>query len=236
MLANEFIDYAELIKSGLPSTLRQLYLYENANKFLHPGRVANRPSHSLSRALSQSSISLWVLSAAFLVEANVFFSRFRSNMLLDPDMKPWENLRVLGLTSCLLYPRERPSKINDLLTAAGRAACLMPKLELMELWNAAAGNVCIFRYKYNAGVPLITWSNNWSPRRRFELDDGVIWHWSNLPRLQTNPRCSITVKVDWIPWSGNEGNASTSWILKLETGVVQRVSNWKLKSSGSCCG
>jgi hypothetical protein len=88
------------------------------------------------------------LSAAFLVDAEDFFANLWPPNEDNLNVIPWENLRKLALTS--------RRKINNMLMAAGRAAVLMPKLEVMEIWNGGEGHICFFRYSNDTGGTKIT--------------------------------------------------------------------------------
>jgi hypothetical protein len=145
----------------LPTTLRKFYIFEDFNKLLHPERSSKRALPSLGTALSNSSRSLEILSAAFLVDAEGFFSDFWPTKQLNYDVIPWENLQKLALTSHLLYPHVKRWKISNLMMAAGRAAAFMPQLEIMEIWNGGEGHASVFRYEKAAGQPQITWASNW---------------------------------------------------------------------------
>ncbi|KAL3419132.1 hypothetical protein PVAG01_09354 [Phlyctema vagabunda] len=165
-------DYNSLITRSLPSTLRELFIFEDFNKLLHPERSTKRANPSLGRALSKSSRFLENLSAAFLVDAEDFFANLRPS-----------NQQSLNIGR---------AKINRLLIAAGRAAAFMPKLEIMEIWNGGEEHACIFRYRNGTKEPKITWKCNWS--RRVRLDPNVVNCWADLPRHGGN----LTAVVDRI--------------------------------------
>jgi hypothetical protein len=84
------------------------------------------------------------LSATSLVDAQDFFADFwppnywspHASQNSNANVVPWENLRRLTLTSHLLHPTKKSVMIRKLLTAAGRAAAFMPKLEVLEIWTA----------------------------------------------------------------------------------------------------
>ncbi|OBT39478.1 hypothetical protein VE00_10120 [Pseudogymnoascus sp. WSF 3629] len=80
-------DYTRLLLHGIPSTLRELSIFENFNKLLHPEhfkqltyleQYTKRANPSLSKTLSKSSRLLTRLSAAFLVDVVDFFASFQS--------------------------------------------------------------------------------------------------------------------------------------------------------------
>ncbi|KAK3934299.1 hypothetical protein QBC46DRAFT_428022 [Diplogelasinospora grovesii] len=172
-------DYKSLISLDLPSTLRDLSIFEDF-KLLRPDRFARSTNRALGKALSKSSRFLKHLSAAFLVDAEHFFANFWPTKQQDPNVIPWKNLRTLALTSRLLHPEIGRRKINRLLMAAGLAAAFMPKLEVMEIWNGGEGRACLFRYSSNAGRPQITWASNWG--LHVQLHDDVVHCWEALLR------------------------------------------------------
>lgn len=144
--------------------------------------------------LSKSSRFLENLSAAFLVDAEDFFTNLRPINEQNFSVISWENLRKLALTSRLLHLDIGRGKINKLLMAAGRAAAFMPKLEVMEIWNGGEGNACLFRYSNNAGELKITWACNWGSH--VKLDHNVVHYWANLPRHGQHPHGNFTTAVN----------------------------------------
>jgi len=96
----------------------------------------------------------------------------------------------------LLHPEIGRGKINKLLMAAGRAAALMPELEVMEIWNGGEGHACFFRYSIHAGKPQIIWSSNWGID--VQLDYDVVHCWADLPKHR-NLSGRLTTTVNRLP-------------------------------------
>lgn len=140
------MDCKSLISTNITRSLREIYIFEDFNTLLHPELPAKRANSSLGKALSKSTRLLENLSAAFLVDAEHFFADFWPIKQYDQNTVPWENL---------LHPKILFWKINNMLTAAARAAHFMPKLEVMEIWNGGQGHASLFRYTYNDGKPQI---------------------------------------------------------------------------------
>ncbi|KFZ07638.1 hypothetical protein V501_06264 [Pseudogymnoascus sp. VKM F-4519 (FW-2642)] len=195
--------YERLLLHGIPSTLRELYIFENFNKVLHPEHFkqltnleeyTKRANPSLGKALSMSSRLLTMLSAAFIVDAVDFFASFKPTNKPNSNVIPWENLQYLALTSQLLHPRKADRHINGMLIAAGRAAAFMPKPRGMEIWNGGGGHACVFRYRNYDGKTYISWECTWGPK--FKLDPDVIDCWANVPRQGQYRHGNFTVTVN----------------------------------------
>ncbi|KAI5864672.1 hypothetical protein GGS23DRAFT_561312 [Durotheca rogersii] len=220
--------YMRLISQDLPSTLRNLCIFEDFNKLLHPKGSATHSNRSLGIALSKSSRFLENLSAAFLIDAQDFFAAFWPTKQQDSATIPWSNLRTLALTSHLLYPRVARVMINKLLIAAGRAAAFMPNLEVMEIWNGGEGHACVFQYSYNSGKPRITWSSSWGAN--MELDDDVLCCWSALPKHKQPWSDGLVATVAQLPKGRKQIKTHATIIPYLETrkGVLSTFSDYQL--------
>jgi hypothetical protein len=168
------------------------------------------------------------LSAAFLVDAEDFFANLWPPNEDNLNVIPWENLRKLALTSRLLRPVTSRRKINNMLMAAGRAAVLMPKLEVMEIWNGGEGHVCFFRYSNDTGGTKITWAGNWGPH--VQLDPDVVLCWANLPRHRQHPHGNLTTEVIWLRRRRKQVKtyATTIRYLKLRSSVLHLISDYQL--------
>jgi hypothetical protein len=247
----QLADYKLLIKNKLPSTLRDLYIFEDFNKLLHPERAAKRgpANRALGKALSKASRSLENLSAAFLVDAEDFFADFWPPNHWSPhvpqksnaNVVPWENLRRLTLTSHLLHPATKTVMIRKFLTAVGRAAAFMPKLEVLEIWDATftyggkalakdwEGAACVFQYVYSSKKPKITFASNWFRKDvPYELGNNMEYCWANLPRH--GPGNQLTIAIKELPgkpsWIKHHGSAMT--ILGVQGHVLHSLSRHQL--------
>jgi hypothetical protein len=152
--------YWHLIERSLPTTLRQLTIFEDCDKefyptirWLTPEYTSRVNSPALGLALARASRHLEHLSASFIIDAKDFLASFwpqisaptSASDLLDGYI--WDKLTSLALTSQLLAPENPFKRINDLLQAAGIAARRMPRLRVMEIWNGKDNNHgCLFRY------------------------------------------------------------------------------------------
>ncbi|TVY37052.1 hypothetical protein LSUB1_G005851 [Lachnellula subtilissima] len=227
-IAANSLDYKSLISLNLPSTLRELYIFEDFNKLLHSERSTKRANRSLGRALSKSSRFLENLSAAFLVNAEDFFANLWPTNEQNSNIIPWENLRKLALTSRLLHPEIGRGKINKLLIAAGRAAAFMPKLEVMEIWNGGEEHACLFRYSNDAGKPKITWACNWGSH--VQLVNNVVHCWANLPRHRQHPHGNLTTVVNRLRRGRKQVKTYVATVryLKLRSSVLDLISDYQL--------
>lgn len=161
-------------------TLKKLVLFENFNQqypgdhrlFCHGEDLSGRdsfrkPSPAISRAVAIASLALEHVAASYLVDAGDFFT-------LDPPWE-WRKLESLRLTSSLFTPDGDTFAIGALLEAAASAACKMPRLEVMELWNGQKGVAGLFRYQASRKMrqARITWKGTW----RLIWDPSVTQAW-----------------------------------------------------------
>jgi hypothetical protein len=204
-----------------------MYIFEDFNNVLHPDRASKPADPVLGITLSTSSRLLKNLSAAFLVDARDFFAGFWPTRTQYPNEIPWENLQTLALTSRLLNSNTRFSKIRKLLVAAGRAAALMPKLKVMEIWNGGDGYICYFQYINDSGRSRITWESTWCATGL--LDYNVTRCWENVARLGQHPHGRLTTKVSQISRRPClvKTHASTIRCLELRKSVVHLVSDYQ---------
>ncbi|RDL40524.1 uncharacterized protein BP5553_00503 [Venustampulla echinocandica] len=180
------------------------------------GRQAWACKSGSGKALSKASRSLNNLSAAFLVDARDFFADFwppnhwspHASQNSNANVVPWENLRKLTLTSHLLHPTTKPAIFRKLLTAVGRAAAFMPKLEVLEIWNATLtydsepltkdekGAACVFQYVYSSKSPKITFASTWFRENlEYVLGSNMEYCWANLPRHGPGNQLTIVIGV-----------------------------------------
>jgi hypothetical protein len=160
-----------MISRSLPKTLRTLHLFEDSNPVIHGSPEEQiHHSESLGSALARGTRSLEQVSIAFFTDASYFFSDFWEDKVASGEVDnelPWPKLRTLSLTTtALLLARgpgpKGPDVFDQLLRAIGRAVRLMPKLELLELWNGVDGEGFIFQYVRGEGVkPYVQfWSSS----------------------------------------------------------------------------
>jgi len=182
----------------------------------------------LGRALSNASRSLEILSAAFLVGAEGFFSDFWPTKQLNSNVIPWENLQKLALTSHLLSLHVKRRKISNLMMAAGRAAAFMPRLEIMEIWNGGEGHASVFRYDNVTGQPQIIWASNWGGYKQWDYD--VVFCWANLPQHRRHPHANLTTAIERLPTRQRDTKTHATAIdyLKLRRFILAPISHYQL--------
>ncbi|KAB5579906.1 hypothetical protein GE09DRAFT_418724 [Coniochaeta sp. 2T2.1] len=173
----------------MPKSLQVLNLFEDYNRMFPFNKTAAAGSryrplhfdHLLAQAIHEGSKNLRELTACFIFDAAEFFHRFlplRMNchpIILEIE-RSWDRLEVLTLTAdCFsdvdhkFHCHENGDgddevvtlRISQLLLAAGRAASLMPKLKLMEIWDSTSNIARIFRYEVkDEENAAITWISN----------------------------------------------------------------------------
>ncbi|KAH7130995.1 hypothetical protein EDB81DRAFT_905784 [Dactylonectria macrodidyma] len=165
--------YCDVIMGSLPSTLKNLTLFEDFNedfnlvyaseaaqaRWLVTPELVRTPSPSLGLAFASSSLGMTNLSASYLVDARDFFSAAMGEPMVD---QIWDKLECLTLTSPLLGDELNAHDVAAMLVDAGRTAQRMPKLRLMEIWYGMRETACVFRYRIEDGVSTISWEGTWS--------------------------------------------------------------------------
>ncbi|KAK3692088.1 hypothetical protein B0T22DRAFT_475057 [Podospora appendiculata] len=125
----------------IPQTLKAMTLYEAENVSFTGLFKWPRPCHaSGSRLFNGARLAL---QSQNLEHLSSLYRHMRAppasisggdGNIVVPD--PWENLETLALTSRVFHPRNPASNAEDILYTAGGAALRMPKLKIMEIWNA----------------------------------------------------------------------------------------------------
>ncbi|KAM7184371.1 hypothetical protein V8F33_013014 [Rhypophila sp. PSN 637] len=95
------------------------------------------------------------------------------------------------------------TSLDELLKAVAKALASMPKLEILEIWNAKSGQEdwtgrttpqgAIFRYEHHSrksGSPTLTWCSSWDT----SLSSGVIKAWDDALSQQDAPRDMVVGK------------------------------------------
>jgi hypothetical protein len=152
-----------LFQRCIPSTLKELTLYEDFDGFYKPLKTGGRPSlPKLSAAILGASTKLDLLAVSFVIDARDFFLPFSPMSDLAPPGFP--QLQFIAITSDDLDPSKGAEHVNNLLYSAGNAALRMPKLQVMELWNGRPGEAAVFRYERSPPdiVATLTWSSSWT--------------------------------------------------------------------------
>ena len=226
-----------LFKKPLPNTLREMRLFEDFNKTLHPERSTKATDRYLGRskagdlghAATCLTKPLETFSASFFIDARSFFAHFHPGPETAPPTpqahEPWENLRKLALTSCLLTGRAY-RMIPNLLIAAGRAAALMPRLETMEIWNGGETHITIFRYTNLDGQRSLAWISNWLSPHLIPNMPHMANIWEQTLNLAPN---TIKVEVSQIrQYRSVKTHVSAINLLKLRDMVLHPVSRYQL--------
>ena len=220
--------------------------------------MAEQTHQDLPGSLAMLSRNLQELSVSFLVDAEDFFrsvywpsdagdaeSEYRDQEeelqrhLLDDEPR-WEHLTSLALTSKRFITQEvslQPSlpssvwtsRINELLLAAAVTAKMMPKLEVMEIWNGDKMQAGIFRYVSGAPRQIDPAKIVWQGTEPHPvLSDRVLEAWNEVA-VQHNPRngLSPSVRMISIEPSRIEGTACVLEHLRLTKLVMHEVSAWQ---------
>ncbi|KAK3941888.1 hypothetical protein QBC46DRAFT_340003 [Diplogelasinospora grovesii] len=242
-------------RAALPDSLKRLTLFAEARESFHKQSampVAKNTHPNMAKSLVTLSRNLQQLSVSFLIDAEDFFrsSLYWPTAASDEggekgeelyrhrlDHEPrWEHLTSLALTSKrLIMPQPSSSswmsRINDLLFAAAVTAKMMPKLEVMEIWNGDKGQAGIFRYV--SGSPNestsaeIVWQGT-QQQQHLALSERVLKAWREVA-LEHNPRCGLSLSVSMIPIEPTsiEGAAYVLDYLRLGKLVMHEVSAWQ---------
>ncbi|KAI5459680.1 hypothetical protein BGZ63DRAFT_446536 [Mariannaea sp. PMI_226] len=221
--------YERIISSSLPRVLRTLTLFEDFNEdynstysFIDMGDVPpawrpeliRTPWTRVSAALAVRSIRLERLFASNMLDAKDFFKACKPNWVR-------RSLTSLALTSRLLNRLADPSKVNDMLVAAGRTALQMPELQTLEIWNGMKGNACVFRYEATstANIATISWCGTWD----LQLSEELVRTWTQVALQVRKQLLSVQVNQKLDP-SHITSHAVAIRDLKLSEGVIHPVS------------
>ncbi|KAK1638033.1 hypothetical protein BDP81DRAFT_448140 [Colletotrichum phormii] len=166
-----------------PDSLDQIIKSLPRLKEIHVERWRLRSEYEERRWLKEH------LALRFIVDADEFLN----NALGFPKLK-WLSLTAevfRGESRDSDIEIERRIKIKTLLLLAALAACRMPKLELMEIWNGRNGQASLFRYKIATGVAEITWKSTYGD---VIVDDDVVKAWEATARVhgRSDLRSSVT--------------------------------------------
>ncbi|KAK1658430.1 hypothetical protein BDP55DRAFT_682608 [Colletotrichum godetiae] len=142
-----------------------------------------RTHQGIPEQLYQKSRGLEELCVSFAIDATDLFSH-----MMDQPMKErpfsqastvlpdWPELRLISLTSHSIWDKA-PEMTNKLLLSAARAARRMPKLRVMEIWNAREQYILsagCFRYSTGEdAVATFIWESTWD----FEIEQATRVAW-----------------------------------------------------------
>jgi hypothetical protein len=166
-----------LFRLSMPTTLKALTLYEDADGFYELLETNDRPTlPMLAVTLLKASTRLESLAISFVADAQDFFLPL--SLLRDPALTNFPLLRFIALTSNQLSLSKGEVAVNYLLCTAGTGALRMPMLQVMELWNGRQGEAAIFRYEREPSdtVATLAWISSWD----FFPDAEVVAQWEEV--------------------------------------------------------
>ncbi|KAL3958494.1 hypothetical protein ACCO45_006656 [Purpureocillium lilacinum] len=205
---------------GLPKSLNELYLVEESSTALHPSDTSSGRS-ALGFQLARHSRGLEKLSISWNTDAAGFFQeyfrdRWDAASPISRARAPWADLTALTLTCSKLQPGDssvrKPQR--ELLRAACVAARLMPRLELLEIWNCGDDSAALFEFDMRedkSKPPVITWMTTW--QSRFTAKDRVFECWRKLARERDPEGREPDVNVFTIALPSEE--RQSKWGLRL---------------------
>lgn len=189
------------------------------------------PSKAVAVSALEASRQAESFAVSYIVDAELFFEPYyeaRFSYINEPN--PWANLRYLALTS-FAFEKHRSEdmeeRANELLIAAANAATLMPKLQVMELWNAR--NQCdtrklgelifVFCFEITGDLATIVVEVNWP----FNLSEDPCNAWEQLAMQRTHHRPVMKLKSPCDVEARLNARARVIKHLKLSKCIVQQA-------------
>ncbi|TFB01838.1 hypothetical protein CCMA1212_006325 [Trichoderma ghanense] len=210
------------IITRMPSTIRRLQVFEDApclyDQGVHPMQVSDRDG-SVARFLAEvtQDTEPEAIAISFLIDAVHFFSDFWTPQISRLPWKlGWLKLTSLVMTSAVLTSR-RCNEIPPLLTAAARAACHMPKLEVLELYYVAPKHGAIFTYIHDEEGSIVCWESTW----KWTLPSEVVSAWRQAAAFHGTGE--LTHEERCIPKSQLRWGGSIVSLLRTRTTVVHPI-------------
>ncbi|KAK7747328.1 hypothetical protein SLS53_001581 [Cytospora paraplurivora] len=198
------------LSKALPHTLKHLAIYLDTNAILHNDTVTlSYPSLGRKLAfVSHREIELEVLALSFVVDAGDFFGRYDSvnhiKKIRAPDdtaawslydkkfaKAQWRSLQRLALT-CRALRKGNNRKINSLLGLIARVVLhLMPRIEVVELWNSEPGSSSSFCLDVGRdGQADISWRSTWD-HEGSAIAPETVHAWNLVARKRTANRDAV---------------------------------------------
>lgn len=215
------------IITKMPSSIRRLQVFEDKPELygdgIPPGfiYVSDRDG-SLGRLAAEVSQDKEpeVISMSFIIDAVSFFSDFQTPQISRPHRKlGWLNLTSIVLTSALISPW-RSAELPPLLISAARAACHMPKLEIMELYNFKWNYAGIFTYIHDSTGSILRWDSTWE----WEFPPEVIYVWKSVADVHGTQVFKHEENLIKSPGENEGGwNGDTISLLRTKTTVVHPI-------------
>lgn len=211
---------------NLPASLESLHIFEDSKDLMLSSETSSRPRRSriqILKGLATSVPGIKHLSVSFLSDAMA--------CLEVSDETIFPNLQTIALTSQdMLRPTQR---FGELLHKAALAAMKMPKLQIMEIWNAEDGHAAIIRYEA-AGTPdssacRLTFRCSWYLE---PIQDCVVEAWRQVASAIT-PR-QLIVYITPLPAAIYPQYGSVIGQLKLRNHILDDISQMQVRvSAGS---
>lgn len=207
--------------------VKELTLYEDYDDLKERAERPDLPtSPELAAAIFRISQRLESLAVSFLIDARDFFP-LNGEIASNPTVSIFPSLEFVILTSKDLRYDNPAECINDLLYDAGQTALKMPKLRVMELWNARNGKAAIFRYQRKPfNQAEITWTRHQSTHWSFSPCAKVEKQWTVVAR--SHGCRELTISSAWMDPS-RLGLSSVLNDLHLRHLILTPVSLWQIQ-------
>ncbi|OHE97727.1 hypothetical protein CORC01_06932 [Colletotrichum orchidophilum] len=165
-----------------------------------------RTHQGVPEQLYQKSRRLEALCVSFAIDATDFFSHMMDQPASDHPSSPqavpdWPELRHISLTSHSIWDKA-PEMTNKLLLSAARAVRRMPKLKVMEIWNAREQYILsagCFRYcAAGDGAATLTWESTWP----FVIEEATRLAWIDAAKSHSGRGLNFEVRQipAELPW------------------------------------
>lgn len=171
------------ILNAMPSSIRRLQVLEDDVSLYNRNNISRRGPGRQDPGRLVADISQdkepEALAMSFIIDALHFFTDFVTPQITRPPDKKlgWAKLTSLVLTASVIQPNS--GRLPTLLMAAARAACHMPRLEIMEIYNAQALYGGIFTYIHDEEGSVIQWESTW----KWEIPCDIIVMWRRTARI-----------------------------------------------------
>ncbi|KAF6815735.1 hypothetical protein CPLU01_14057 [Colletotrichum plurivorum] len=216
--------------ASLPRGVRTISFSE-LQEFSHYAPNITAPSMAVAVSALEASRQAESFAVSYIVDAELFFEPYyeaRFSHISEP--KPWANLRYLALTSFAfekIGSENTEERANKLLIAAANAATLMPKLQVMELWNARnqldtrklGELIFVFCFEITGDLATIVVEVNWP----FNLSEDASNAWEQLAMRRTQRRPVIKRKSPCYVEVRLNARARVIKHLKLSKHIIQQA-------------
>lgn len=137
----------------LPNSLTDMQIFDEVHGELHMNRCRLLHDSPLAEAIVRAAQHLRSLSVCYAIDALDFFSVHRGND--NQAQRPlFPHLETLLLTQSLLRSgREKEDSLGLLARHATKVVQDMPRLRVMEIWNAGVGSGAAFKYESKIDRP-----------------------------------------------------------------------------------